>query len=333
MWKTVGQDKAVGALSKSIAEDRLAHSYLIVGPPQVGKTTLALDIARAANCLSNNRPCSECRQCLRIDAELHPDVRIIELGLSAAGRPRTLISIEQVREAQQEAALLPYEGRFRVFVFERADKLSLEAANSLLKILEEPPESVMLILLVSDADAILPTIYSRCRRIDLRLVGAQTIIDFLRGRPDIALTEAQEIAGLALGRIGWAVRAADDPTILDAVAQTMDAIESAVSGSLADRFDYAEQLASRFSADREGALNELRMWLSWWRDAMLIHHERGDLAANVSRIESIRAFADRLERESILASINAVTKASFHLTSNVSPRLALESMMLEIPKV
>ena len=170
MWNTVGHDRAVAALQRGLDSDRVSHSILIAGPPQVGKTTLALDIARAVNCESDDRPCSECGQCGRITSGLHPDVRIVGLEKARSGRLRTLISIEQVRDVQRETSLLPFEGRYRVIVFESAELFSAEAANSLLKTLEEPPERVMIILLATDARALLPTIVSRCRLVQLKPV-------------------------------------------------------------------------------------------------------------------------------------------------------------------
>ena len=258
MWQTVGHDKALRTLDRAIAGDRVAHAYLIVGPAQVGKTTLALDLARAVNCTSNDPPCGECRQCQRIASGLHPDVRVVGLEPARSGRMRTQIGIDQVRDVQREASLLPYEGRHRVFIFETAEKLTAEASNSLLKMLEEPPDGVIIVLLASDAGAMLPTILSRCRRIDLRPVAAQTISDFLSERYDMSGERAQEIAGASSGRFGWAVEAARDSGLLDRVRQTIDTIDGFTRGSLTDRFDYAQQLAGRFSANREDRIRRPR---------------------------------------------------------------------------
>ncbi len=332
MWQTAGHDKAVGALRRAIERGHLAHSYLITGPPSVGKTTLALDIARAVSCLSEDRPCSACRQCERIASELHPDVRVIGLELARSGRARTQIGIDQVRETQRETSLLPYEGRYRVFIFETAEKLSEEAANSLLKTLEEPPDSVILILLASDADSVLPTILSRCRRIDLRPVSAEMIAGFLTSRKGVDADRAREIAGMASGRMGWALRAADDPDIVQRVSDSMDSIEAAILDSLAGRFEYAERLAARFSADREGVFAELDLWLSWWRDALLAGQGRSELVSNVSRRQPIEAAAERLTTETVAAAIRAVMRTSYLLERNVAPRLAIESMMLGLPR-
>ena len=333
MWQTVGHDKAIRTLSRSIAGDRLAHSYLITGPAKVGKTTLALDIARAANCISDNSPCGSCRQCERISSGLHPDVRVIGLETARTGRLRTQISIDQVREIQRDASLLPYEGRSRVFIFESGEKLSGEAANSLLKTLEEPPGSVILILVASDARAVLPTILSRCRRIELRPVPAPVISDFLVEQRAADRDKADEIAGLSGGRIGWAVDAAADHAIIDRIAETMDTIEAAVLGSLTDRFEYAERLSARFSADRQGVFSELDLWLSWWRDALLIGQSKHELVVNVSRQETLTSVTERIPVESVAAALKSIRRTAFLLERNVSPRLAIEGMVMNLPSM
>ena len=333
MWQTAGHDKSIAALKRSLTGGRLAHSYIFIGPARVGKTALALDLARAANCLADAemRPCGVCGQCERVAAELHPDVRVIGLETARSGRLRSLISIDQVREVQRETSLLPYEGRYRVFIFESAEKLSDEAANSLLKTLEEPPESVIIALLATHADSVLPTILSRCRRIDLRPVPASAIADFLAARKGVDADSAREIAGMAAGRVGWAVEAVEDPSLTERVSETLDEIESVVADTLSGRFDYAERLAGRFSNDREGVFAELDLWLGWWRDVMLVKHGKPELASNASRSETISAAAERCAPENVAAAIRTIAHTAYLLERNVAPRLAVEDMMLGLP--
>ena len=331
MWLTVGHDKALSVLQRGLESDRLSHSYLIAGPAQVGKTTLALDLARAVNCVAESVPCGECDQCRRITANLHPDVRIIGLEPARSGRLRTQISIEQMRDLQRDTSLLPFEGQFRVLIIESAELLSEEAANSLLKTLEEPPERVMLILLASDAGALLPTIVSRCRLIQLRPVAASKIADFLTSRKGVSPDKAQEIAGAASGRFGWAVRAADDPDLLDQVSDLLDGIETVAGSPLTDRFDYAASLAGRFPNDRKSVYAELELWLSWWRDVLLTGQHRHELVSNVSRLESLTAAAAAVPTPVVAAAIRTIMRTSFLLERNVTPRLALEAMMLSLP--
>ena len=333
MWQTVGHDKALKTLERSTASDRVAHAYLIVGPAQVGKTTLALDLARAVNCASNYPPCSDCRQCQRIASGLHPDIRVVGLEPARSGRMRTQIGIDQIRDVQREASLLPYEGRYRVFIIETAEKLTAEASNSLLKMLEEPPDSVIIVLVASDAGAMLPTILSRCRRIDLRPVLAQTISEFMIERYDVGAERSREIAGASSGKVGWAVEAARDPSLLDRIRQTVDTIGEFSRGSLTDRFEYAQQLAGRFNSNREAVFADLDLWQSWWRDILLTGHRRSELVSNVAKRDALEEISAKLSVEEAAGAVAAVRRAVFLLERNVSPRLALEDMMLALPRV
>ena len=138
-WQTVGHDWAVTLLRRSLAGGRVAHAYLFSGPPQIGKTRLALELAQALNCAQPDPPCGRCPSCLKIARGTHPDVRLVE-GEGAGGS----LKIDQVRALQREAALAPYEGRYRVFILRQMDRATLEAANCLLKTLEEPPGHVVL---------------------------------------------------------------------------------------------------------------------------------------------------------------------------------------------
>ena len=280
MFRTVGHDKAVRALTRALDNDGIAHAYLLAGPPQVGKMTLAMDIARAVNCVADEqpnmfgetepKPCNTCGPCDRITRGLHTDVRVVGLGQDSRGRTQTLISIDQVREVQREASLRPSEGKYRVFVIDRAEYLSQGAATALLKTLEEPPDQVIFILAATDSDRMLPTISSRCQTYKLRPVRQSVIADHLRSEHGAEEETAQEIARLSEGRVGWAIGAAADPSVLEAIEEKVATVESVVRAGLETRFEYAEKLARAFTRDRDAVRDELAVWLEWWRDMMVV---------------------------------------------------------------
>ena len=170
MWQLTGHSRAIGLLRQSLGSGRLSHAYLFVGPAHVGKFTLALNLAQAVNCDGGDPPCQECVPCRRIAAAKHADIHIVDL-LSVEKKE---IGIRQVADMQTAAHLPPFEGRHKVFIFDRAELLSHEAANSLLKTLEEPPPNVLIILLTARESALLPTIASRCQRVELRPLPTAT---------------------------------------------------------------------------------------------------------------------------------------------------------------
>ena len=333
-WRTIGHQKAVNSLDRGLREGRLSHAYLLVGPARVGKMTLAKELAQAVNCLGETRPCGDCGQCPRIASGLHPDVRVIGVESQTAGdgRNRVTIGIDQVREVQRQASLKPYEGSHRVFIFDGAELLSEEAANSLLKVLEEPPDQVVLVLLAADAESLLPTIVSRCNRLDLRPLSPSLVSRELVARYEVAQERADEIARLSGGRLGWAIQAMNEPELLEHHETALVEIEAAIAAGLEERFSYAARLAVSFGEQREPTRQELGLWLEWWRDVMLIKQGASEMVTNLSRQESLRTTAESLSTAEIVSGIEAIRTAAEYLDRNVNPRLTLEELMLSLPR-
>ena len=334
MWTTIGHDKAVSMLRHSLQEERLSHAYLLVGPQHVGKMTLALDLARAVNCVGEEKPCGECGQCRRVSDALHADVRVV--GIDAGpdgGRNRVVIGIDQVREAQREASLKPFEGRYRVFIFEGAEHLSEEAANGLLKTLEEPPEQVLLLLLATDAAALPPTVVSRCQQLELRPLPAFQIAQELATRYDADDEAAAEVARLSRGRIGWAFEAIEDPDILQRRSTRLQAFEEALQGRLEQRLSYLADLARRLAADRDIVRQEIGEWLEWWRDVLMIKEGGSSFVTNLSRMEPLGVVAKGLSLAQIGDAIRDVRDTLEYVERNVNLRLALEQLMMVLPRV
>ena len=333
-WQTIGNEKATGALRRALDGSRLPHALLIAGPEHVGKMSLALDLASALNCTGDEKPCGECAGCSRTRRGLHTDIHVVGLQMAAGGaRSRTLIGVDQVREVQREVALAPFEGGCRVVIFDGAELLSEEAANSLLKTLEEPPPGVYLLLLTPKPEALLPTVVSRCQTVDLKAVPSDVIAAHLVERLGMDADDADRAARLSGGRPGWAIRAAEDPELLEAVEEKVATVEELVLGSMETRFEHAAKLGSATDRDRESGRRELDVWLGWWRDVMLVKEGAPQLAANLSRIESLKSVAGMLTRHQITGAIQAIRRTRRLIARNVNSRLALEVMMLDLPRV
>ena len=335
MWQVVGHEAAVALLSRSLEREMLSHAYMFVGPSRVGKTTLAMNLAQGANCLNEPaaRPCGECGQCVRIAQGLHPDVQIIDREPNASGtRTRRDIGIDQVREAQRAAVLKPYEGRNRVFIFQEASALTSEASNALLKLLEEPPESVLLILLTSDREAIPDTILSRCQQIDFRTLPIETIARHLEETQSVPRERATELARLSGGKIGWAIEAAQDSSLVEEYTTELEGVSQLLDNGLEERFAFAEEVATLYSRDSEKALGRLKVGMNWWRDMLLVKSGHEDLVSNQPAMEDLRRHSQWVSTPQVVKAINATRETIGYLESNVNPRLSLDVLMLSLPR-
>ena len=335
MWSLIGNGHAVTGLAESLRLGRGAHAYLIEGPAGVGKMTLALDLAQALNCTGDEPPCGECVQCHRIARGKHADVQVI--GLRAQdddeGAAHKELRIEQIKELQQAAGLSPFEGSFRVFIIDGAEDLNGEAANRLLKTLEEPPPAVCIILISSDAARLLPTITSRCRRIVLRPLTATAVEEALVSHWKAEPERAALLARLAEGRIGWAVSAAHDETVLAGRSAQLDEVVGLSSQGYHDRLSLAGKLAAGYGRDREGLHGWLVLMEQWWRDLLLVKGGRPDLAVNLDRQSELESAARSLPLSAIAGALVRARSASEHLEKNVNPRLALDVLMVNLPLI
>jgi len=296
--------------------------------------TLALTLAQALNCTSAKPPCGECPNCKRIAAGNFSDVQVV--GLAKANgeesRARTEISIEQVRELQHVASLAPFEGKSRVFIIDQAERLSQEAGNALLKTIEEPPPGVVFILLVSSEEALLPTVVSRCQRLELRPLAPEEVEGALRGK-NVAPEKAKLLSRLSRGLVGWAFGAASDESLVSGRLEVRDRAMSLAGSGLLPRLEYAYELAEIFSRDRQKAGEILDTWREWWRDLMLVKLGLGAGVISLDRAAELEKMSAGLGLEEIRKFIGDIEMSHNDLRQNASPRLVLEVLALNIPEV
>ncbi len=327
MWQLAGHSRATTLLQQSLRNGQLSHAYLFVGPAHVGKSTLALNLAQAVNCDSENRPCQECTSCRRIAASKHPDFRVIDLLPEKAKS----ISIDQIRNMQTETHLPPYEGKHKVFVIDGAHLLSHEAANSILKILEEPPPNVLIMLLTTNESALLPTIASRCQRVELRPLPFGAVRDVLVRDHQIPQDKADLLARLSRGCLGWAILALRDETLLSDREQRLADFTRLSTAGTRDRLAYAADLAALFGKGRDRVTEVLSAWLQWWHDLLLIKCANNQWIINVDQEAILSKQAERVTAGSIAGFMRDIRSAGQQLEQNANPRLALEVLMLKMP--
>ena len=334
MWQVVGQTRAVSLFQHSLERGTLAHAYLLVGPRHVGKMTLALNLAQALDCEAAERPCGVCDSCQKIASAKHADVQVIGLtqnGDLAETRSRTEISIDQIREMQHSSNLPPFEGRYKVFIIDGAEFLSSEAANCLLKTLEEPVDRVVFILLTAN-DRLLPTtVVSRCQRLELPPLVAGEVEAALCSCWGVEQERAKLLARLSHGCLGWAVSAASGDGLIQQRAEELDRLFNVINADYEGRFTYVARLVTLFRKSREMVQEILDLWLDWWRDLMLVKVGCSDSITNVDSETMLGKMAGGYSLAKIRAFIGSIQAAGEQLRQNANPQLVLEVLTLSIP--
>lgn len=210
-----GQERPIEIIKEHIKQSRLAHAYLFCGPEGVGKKLLAKTLAKAVNCLKlDNDSCDSCVPCLKIDKNQHPDVHFLDDGVCEDPSALTQVDaksvkIDDIRNLQKEANLRPYEGKIKVFIIDNAHNLTPEAANALLKVLEEPPKDSLIILISSKVPVLFKTIISRCQILKFYPMPRNVLSDILRKDYNLDDNLAHFLAFFCEGRLGAALKLQD----------------------------------------------------------------------------------------------------------------------------
>ncbi|MGB9804241.1 DNA polymerase III subunit delta' [Desulfofundulus sp.] len=319
----IGHGEIVRALRRAVEQDRVSHAYLFAGPDGVGKTTTALAFGAALLCRypGSGDACGKCRDCRQVAGQNHPDLhRIAPDGAS--------IKIGQVREMLHRIALSPYQGQRQIFLVEQADMMTGEAANCLLKTLEEPPAGTVIILISGRPQALLPTILSRCQIFTFHPLPAGQVVSILQKEMAASRGELELLARLTGGCPGRAVRLAGVDGGYSAFRQRVVDLAAGLGRA---SFTEACRQAALLAEDKELALACLEFFLLWYRD-LLVWKETGagGLLFNQDYLSLVEREARFYSSTRLLAMIREIEKTRDSLMANVNTRLALEVLFMRL---
>jgi len=314
----IGHGAVVSFIDKAIAADRLAHAYLFIGPPQVGKMELAKRLAAAV-----------------IGGETaldrHPDFLVVERGRDPkSGKLHADIVLDQVHTLRGWLARGALLGGWKVAVIDGAQCLNKESANALLKNLEEPQPGTLLLLLADAADTLYPTIKSRCQVLDLGRVRHEDIEEALRGE-GVDSARAVVLARLAGGCPGRALDYARRPELFAAMDERRRLFLELAAASVADRWAILDKVLPPklpFNEAGEMAGQALDLLAELLRDALLAAHGRGEALVHADLAPQLEAWSSRLGPDRLAGLIDQIADARGQLGQNVGPRAVLENLAL-----
>jgi DNA polymerase-3 subunit delta' len=325
-WNVVGHHWAVDMLEKHVVHGTTRHAYLLAGAPGLGRRTLALRFAQALNCqtpVAPGVPCRQCRDCKQIAAMQHADLTVIQAEAEGG-----TLKVDQIRESRRTLTLKPYQSKYRVALFLRFQEANDNAANALLKTLEEAPSYAVLILTADNPEQLLPTIVSRCEVLRLRPLQVEEVQKELENR-GVEGGRAKLIAHISGGRFGYAQRLIEDESLLERREERLNDLQSLISASRVEKFSYADKLAR----DKESMRQAILVWLSYWRDVMLRTAHASTPLVNVDRNVEIEDLAQRLDLSMARRVVSGLEDVLEKMERNVNARLLAEVLLLDLPKV
>jgi DNA polymerase-3 subunit delta' len=347
--KLIIQDKIKSFFKKVIENDHLAHAYLFHGNKGTGKVAFALELAKTLNCINpEHKPCGECPACVKITSSSHPDVKLVfpiskstkEEKRSGLIKQKTRhpfkklaisghlnIPIETIRELKKEAMYAPFEAKKRLFIISGIEYFSREAANSFLKLLEEPPHNLMIILITNDINSVLDTIRSRCQPVLFPMFSEEQLMKIVSRYFD-ANDDLKALIRINQHDIG---------EILDSIENSEEDIRPII-------LNYMRALASNNwieinkineaivqTRDKNKAQEFINMMLLWVSDAFRFSTiESADDILNIDMQDVIVKFASHYKQIDYTQVINLLEQAYTDIKTNLNVSLTLTHLALNM---
>lgn len=319
----IGHEQIIEHLQNAIELGKVSHAYIINGEKGAGKMLIADAFALTLQCEKQERiPCLKCHSCKQALSGNQPDIIHV-----THEKPGT-ISVEEIRtQLNNDILIKPYSSPRKIYIVDEADKMTVQAQNALLKTIEEPPEYGVIVLITNNADALLPTILSRCVVLNIKPVKDSVLKRYLMERLKVPDYKADLSIAFARGNVGKAIALASSENF-DVIKQ--DAL---------DMLKYLEDMEIhevvawvKKTADYKLEINDfLDILTVWFRDVLLFKATKDvNMLIFKDQVQEIKKKADHSSYSGLEEIVNAIEKAKVRLNANVNFDLTIELMLLTI---
>lgn len=322
----IGQDQIREHMHNAIASGKISHAYIINGEQFSGKEFIAKIFAMALQCEERGKgngveiPCQECHSCKQALSNNQPDI------IKVTHEKPNSISVDDIRaQLSGDVGIKPYASPYKIYIMNEAEKMTTQAQNALLKTLEEPPEYVVIMLLTTNLNALLPTILSRCVILNMKPVADHLVRKYLMSELQLTDYKAEVCVAFARGNIGKARQLAFSEGFENMKDEALSILKYIQDMELQEMVAAANQI-KEYKLDRNDLIDIMRVW---YRDVLLFK-ATNDMNHLVFREEgsALRAVARRSSYEGIEAVLEALEKAKKRLDANVNPDLVMELLFL-----
>ena len=317
----VGHEKIKEHLQKAIESHRVSHAYILSGEAGMGRKTLAKAFAMTLLCEKSDRePCMQCHSCKQILSGNHPDVIWVTHEKPAS------IGVEDVRRQINDTILIrPYNGSYKIYMVDEAEKMTAQAQNALLKTIEEPPAYAVIILMTTNQEAFLPTIRSRCVQLALRPLKDPVVSEYLTATMDVPENQADIYAAFARGNLGKAIHLAGSEEFALLYREVLTLLKNIKGMEIPMLLDYIRRLQED-NLDLDECLDFMQLW---YRDILMFKVTR-DINTLIFKDEYsvVSSLCQKSSYEGLETILKAIEKAKVRLDANVNTDLALELMLL-----
>ena len=319
----IGHEEIIRHLKNAIEAGKISHSYIFTGEKGSGKKLLAGTFAATLQCeAGGTEPCQKCDSCKKAMGKNHPDIIMV-----SHEKPGT-ITIDEIRDQViHDVDIRPYYSPYKIYIIAHADMMTPQAQNALLKTIEEPPEYAVIMLLTNNIGGLLPTIHSRCVRLDLKVVYDGLVKKYLMEHLHVPDYQAEIDASFAQGSIGKAKEAATSQEFAEMTQNALRILKYANTMEVYELSDAIKNL----SAEKQNINDYLDIFQFWFRDVLMFKATREiDNLVFKQEINYIKEQAKVRSYENLEKILDSIQKTKVRLKANVNFELALELLFLTI---